>query len=449
MSCHRIVFLIDNKRRDLMVAGVIGRHLEEKGHKVFYEPLEATFAVLAAYRPDVIVFNHLSASHLVAYSRRLHDLGVIVAVLPNEGVAYQKESQDFLALKGYANAWIDIYFCWNRPLSEAVKRNDAGGAIQAPVVGVPRFDLYFEPFVSHWRKTCAWLDTTRPNVLVCTNYALAKYHTLPVEEADKLFRSWADSITWMKDYRGCIAVQYRNRERLFSFLQALAISERYNVILRPHPNEEADWYVRRLAEMPDRLGSRIRLAVNENITQLIVNCDLEISMDSCTTAMESWIAGKPTIDLPMESHEILTKAAVQGLNTTCDDPSALPDMVASALINPVSEELCLKRAAHLETWCSSPDGTSSLRVATFLNDVADRRGEIDYADRLTLDDRRKALKLKILRAFGLPYNWQPQLALRGFFDPKGTFIKRRIHAKTMTPKDERAMRALVSKIYAN
>ena len=95
MSKKRVVYLVDNKNRDLMGASLIAHYIRESGHECFLEPLEAYQAALGAHKPHLMIFNHLLASHLAAYSRRLNSLGIKVAVLSNEGILYDKDVLDF------------------------------------------------------------------------------------------------------------------------------------------------------------------------------------------------------------------------------------------------------------------------------------------------------------------------------------------------------------------
>ena len=55
---HKVVYLVDNKRRDLAMAALIALQLERRGIECVLEPLESYRAVLAADRPDMIIFNH-------------------------------------------------------------------------------------------------------------------------------------------------------------------------------------------------------------------------------------------------------------------------------------------------------------------------------------------------------------------------------------------------------
>jgi surface carbohydrate biosynthesis protein len=437
----QVVLLVDNKRRDLMVAGLIAYQLDQIGIDCALEPLEATFAILAAYKPDMVIFNHLSASHLVRYSHRLRKLGVLVAVLPNEGLIYKDEIRDFIALSSHNDAHVDIYFCWNEPLARSIQKSNPAYEDSIRIVGIPRFDFYCKPWSILYKNKEK--NTGRPKLLVCTNYVFAHYHELPPEEGARLFGDWASRVALYKDYRGAIATHHANRQRLFSFLTPLLATKLYDVILRPHPNETASWYTARIRELPEALQSFIRLEADRNITDLILNCDLEISMDTCTTALESWIANKPTIDLDMQHHPMLTNEIVRPLNVHCWDPDDLPNLVAEALAEPMQSAYAEKRASHLQHWCHRSDGTATEAVTHAIRDAIAKRGpNPKLSENLSLTDRRKGLKLKALRAFNLPYNWSPFLRWRAITSPGKAAIKHSIYAKTITPSDVHHVRRI-------
>ena len=433
MKTQRVIYLVDNKRRDLAMAALIALQLERRGIECQLEPLESYRAVLAADRPDLIIFNHLVASHLVRYSQRLHQEGVLVAVLPNEGILYKEEVLQFNAGRFHNAAHIDLFFAWNEVFRDALVAAGMGAQTRIEVVGVPRFDYYFAPWSVRYAPVLR-PPRERPLVLVSTNFVFAKYGDLPPEEATELFKDWARRMESYRDYPGAVQVSHRNRERLFAFLETLLGDGRYDVILRPHPNEEAAWYEQRIAALPAALCLRLRLEAERNITSLILECDLEISMDSCTTALESWIAGKPTLDLELERHPLLSNPMLDPLNLRCERPEDLPGLVAAQLANPTQPEFHDIRAAHLARWCASPRGDSAARVANAIAETLAARSTT-LSLRLTLSDRRRGLKLKALRGLGKPYNWHPQIGLRAWFNPTGTYIKRRILGKTITPAE--------------
>ena len=286
-----VVILVDHKIRDLPVAVLIAFHLEQLGMEVHLEPLESYKGVLAAFRPDPIIFHHLLASHLVEYSKRLHKMGVLVAVLFSEGLTYGKEMRLFSAGRNHG-AHIDLFFCWNEPIKEAMREVGADSSTRIEVVGPPRMDFYFPPW-SGTNGAEGGSRRSRPKILLATNLGLAPYKELPPVEADKLFDIWSKRIASYKDYWGAIEVQYRSRSRVLDYMRQLLESDRYDVVLRPHPREGHEYYHDWVESLPVALQRSIVVDGTSKISELIIDCDLEISLDTCTTALEPWIAVVP------------------------------------------------------------------------------------------------------------------------------------------------------------
>ena len=271
----RVVVLVDDRKRDLMVASLIAFQLERRGVRCFLEPLEAYQGVLAAHRPDLILFNHVSASHLVAYTQRLAKMNIKTAVSLNEGLCYDDDERAYNAQKHHQAAHIDLYFTWNQPFySSLIESGFDAETIQ--VVGNPRHDFYFSPwsraFESHKRSSC-----DKPLILVCTNFGLVDFYDLPRSEADKFFAPWKDRIPYLRDYMSLIKAHHNYRKAVLPHLEALLSSGEFNVILRPHPRERLDFYHSWMAKLDDRQKKLIRIDADTNITSLLLACDLVVS----------------------------------------------------------------------------------------------------------------------------------------------------------------------------
>ncbi|MGE0340619.1 MAG: surface carbohydrate biosynthesis protein, partial [Xanthobacteraceae bacterium] len=285
------VLLVDSKHRDLAGAALIARHLAARGVECHLEPLEAFKAVVGAHRPGIIVFNHLTASHLVAWSKRLAAMNILTAVLPNEGITYDDEARQYDANRRHKGAHIDHFFCWNEKHREALISEGFGERTQFHVVGVPRFDFYFEPWSQLFEIE---RQRRKPRILICTNFPTARFKTLPREHADALFKGWL-SIPRYRDYWAGIDEHYQARERFFDFVDRLVEQDRYEIIVRPHPVEGPEFYEKKIAEKPSRKA--VALDVGTNVTRAIIAADLVIQCETCTTALESWIRQKPTVSL--------------------------------------------------------------------------------------------------------------------------------------------------------
>jgi surface carbohydrate biosynthesis protein len=438
----RVVLLVDNKRRDLPGDALIAHNLGKLGVECFLEPLEAYKGCLAGHRPHMIIFNHLLGSHLVEYSKRLAKLGVLVGVLPNEGILYNPDVLRFNANKSHSGAHIDYFFCWNDAHKDALLENGFGN-VNIEVIGPPKFDYYFKPW-SNIFNIRRGTSEKKPKVLVCTNFVFSKYKELTPEHADRLFAPWKDRIPGYKDYWGLIDVNHKARTDFFGYLDRMVRSRKYNITLRPHPSEDSGPYKRWYDGLADDLRKHVVLDTDTNITELILSCDIEVSCETCTTALESWIAGKPTIELVFGRHPVFFHPEIGALNVLCDDPDKATDLIDSQLERPVQAGFTLARKEHLMKWCASPDGTASYRIAKVIADAVKNRTEPAW-DALSFDERRKGIKLKIHNTSGLPYHFD-------YF----MFIKRRLRKaryagkyaafqKSIRPMDVVSMMALIEK----
>lgn len=439
---HRptVVVMVDNKRRDLLGAAFLAHQLERLGIDCRLEPLEATFAVLGAHQPDMIVFNHLSATHLSAYTQKLRRLGVLVGLMPNEGLGYTRTAQDLVTLKAHKESHVDVYFCWNEPSAEAVRRNAAENVRRVEVVGVPRFDFYHHPWSRYFLDADkARKPGERQRILVCTNFVFADYADKP-EAAEALFGNWATYVPGLADFRTAMEISLRNRNRLPEFLAPILAADRWDVILRPHPAESIATYRAMVDAFPEALRRNVRLSTGDSITPMILDCDLEISMDSCTTALESWLSGKPTLELEMERHPILTQDLLLPLNVQVSDPARIVEEVEKALADPTQPEKAAVRQAHIDTWCRYPEGGATMRMAEIIRDAIVARGPLPrFAAGLEVGDRRRGMKLKMLQALNKPYNWQPQMYFRRLLDQDGAYLRWKDQEKAIRPSDVAAV----------
>ena len=432
------VILVDHRTRDLMVAVLLARQLEERGVQCHLEPLESYHGCLAAYAPDLILFNHINSGHLVRYSHRLAKLGVLTAVLPNEGILYDEEVLRYNSGKYHQGAHIDYFFCWNALHRDALLAAGlAGQPTRVEVCGVPRFDFYFEPWARVFNLPPQPAGR-RPRLLCCTNFGFAFYADKAPAVAERLFAPWKERVSLMRDPAAIIELQARERVRALDHLRQLAECGEFDLTLRPHPREDSAFYAQFLASLTPAAQTRVRLDATSNITELILACDLEISCETCTTALESWIADKPTVELTFERHPLFFHAETAQHNVLCDKPADLVGLVCQQLQPGAQAALAAGRRQHLAKWCASPAGDAAGRVAAVLAEAVHARPA--PARQFTLGERRKGAKLKLLRRANLPYHFDPLLALKRRLLPRRYTAKSFTLDKAIRPSDVAADR---------
>lgn len=448
MKQRCIVILVDHKVRDLLGATLMAHHVEARGIKCHLEPLESTLSCLVKHQPDLILFNHLTAPHLVRYSKRLKELNVLNAVLPNEGISYDEEVMRFNAGGHHKGAHIDLFFCWNEAHKQAIQEQmPSSSFMRLEVCGVPRFDFYFKPWSDVFSQGCP-ARGKKPKILVCTNFAYARYDTQSEADKKRFFSQFA-VIPVARDYHGNIAASSRARTQFLVFLEALARSTEFEITLRPHPREEASWYAEHIKSFPEEARSSITIDSDSVVTALMQSCDLEIACETCTTSMEAWMSGKPAIELVFERNPIFFHEQVSRLNTLCDDPAQIVETVRHELNDAQGhvQGFSAGRREHLRKWCSSPDGHTSERVAEILCEAV--KAKEPMSPNFTLSERRKGLKLKLTNAFDIRYNFSPMLSLKTRLMPKDYATKYMAYRKIIRPSDVREAREKLNAVIRN
>jgi hypothetical protein len=284
-------------------------------------------------------------------------------------------------------------------------------------------------------------------VLLCTNFALARFWELPKAQADKFFAAWKDRIPVYSNYWQSVEASFKGSRRVLEFAGALAASDRFDLVLRPHPREAVERYAQWHARLPARQRERVRVDVSSNITSLILDCDLEVSCETCTTALESWIAGKPTIELELYKDPLLYHPQHAAANNACGDPRELPALVERILAEGEPATVLAARQRHLAKWCHSPDGRSSERLARAIADAVHQAKPADWSQ-LNASDRRRATKLRLLRNLGVAYHFDPLMPLKMRVNRGRYAIKDYSYRKSIKPRDVAEARRQLKKALA-
>jgi len=217
-------------------------------------------------------------------------------------------------------------------------------------------------------------------------------------------------------------------------LTELARAKKWELIVRPHPYEKIDVFRAWIEKLPADQQAGVRLDKESMITPLILNSELQISCETCTTALEAWIARKPTIELLLLKNPVYYHAELAALQPVCENPAEIVGLVEQELQQPEQTAFQAGRHAHLEKWCYTTDGQSCSLVAEVIAEAVKRAPEPDWS-KLNLTDRRRGLKLKLLRQLNLPYHFDPLLFAKKILMPKKYTIKQFVLDKSIRPSD--------------
>ncbi len=436
MPSDSIVILVDHKDRDLMGAALIAYHLEGMGIACHLEPLQSWRSCLPAWRPSMILFNHLNTKALSDFSEDLHRRGVLVGVLLNEGMCLADAQRVYLSQKQHPGIHCDLFLTWNEKHREELIRN---GFVSPPenviTTGVPRFDLYCEPWSSAYRRK---RDSPLTHVLVNTTFAFAHFHDRSEGEQASLISALGEGkIPEKRDYKSMIAAHHRGRAKLPGFIDEMLRHGGYEITVRPHPREDLGFYMDYIAGLPGDQRERVRLDGKAPVQEAIITSDVVLNCENCTTSMETWISGKPSLTLVFERHPAFFAENSSTRSPLVSDPKELPGALENALAHPEQPEYRDARQAYLNEWIFRTDGKCALRVAEAIRKELGNRSNLSPSYPTDFPSLRRGLKSRFARLFDEPSHTQLKHWFR--WKIRGTrgkhSMKYRSYLKAVRPSD--------------
>lgn len=306
----RILLLIDQKWRDLPGHVLLKRVLEVRfGHRVVAGPIGSEGLLVPLFRPDAVVFNHLLESAKVRLARALRGAGIGVVALPTEGIPSLADVRLLAAGKYTDMSLVDLQLCWNRPMRDLIVDADILPAERVRVIGVPRFDVYHgpagrlvaSPDVVRRRYR---LHPERPIVLLTSNFVNAGFVEERMDFLEANSRDLGlDRVPSYARPAENARQDHRTRELALAALTRLLDDvPSIAVAVKPHPNENQRAYRRWLASVEARWPGRVALIEAEYIWDVLGMASVVIQR-SCTTAVEAWFRGLPTLEFRLNPED--------------------------------------------------------------------------------------------------------------------------------------------------
>lgn len=443
---HRIVILIDHKTRDLPGAALIAHHLQHMGVEVHLEPLESWRSCLYAWKPDLVLFNHILHDHILKLSAQLHEWGVVVGCLLSEGLCQSDSIRKYLSEPQSPDLHCDFFLAWNEPHRQALEEAHFTTPTEnAITVGVPRFDFYCQPWCNFFEKP---RKNKRIRILFNTTFALAPHYEYTQKKKDLLKGSFGGGkLPGFSDHNKMIEDHHKGRAAVRKYLEPLIRANCFEISLRPHPREDLGFYEDLLQSIDSPGTKHITLERRCSIFESIINSDIILNCEDCTTSIESWIAKKPTITLLFEQSPVFFTEFFAKCSPHVDSPDELIPIIHRELENPDQPDFAEPRKSHLDTWLYRTDGKSSYRAAVAIRDsLAANNPNPKYP--FSLSGMRRGLKLRLLQLFDEPGHAQIKDILRRLKPNDTDQVDRRYrdYQKAIRPSDVARVSAELEKI---
>lgn len=297
-TAHGPLFLmIETKARELDAKLLLAAKALADGYVVFLGRKGSTLSVAEAIGRGVVLDKDHGDNRGGDRARRLKEAGIVCAALDEEGLvfpsedAYRKERQ----MQGLtAFQYLDATFVWGQNQRDMLSSwliEDYSKTIS--ITGNPRLDLLQKPVSNYFKGDVIKIKRKFSRyILVNTNFQAGNY-------ARFYGRSYVDEMR----HRGKVKNSedekfYLERssyfEALFNYYADLIrkLSKNYpdiRVVVRPHPSEDYSAWSEVLREL-----SNVSVVGDGNITPWILGASAVIHT-SCTTGIESFIAGVPVL----------------------------------------------------------------------------------------------------------------------------------------------------------
>jgi surface carbohydrate biosynthesis protein len=377
----RIQLLCDHKWRDLPNLTVTKFRLEQLGHRVVISTTKDVLPTVQWFRPDCFVINHLFSPENVALARALRACNVATVLLPTEGAVHpalaplgEGEYSDF--------AVVDLLLAWGESAAVPIRERWGFDDKSAPITGFSRLDFYHPKFRSLITPRDEFLramklDPSKPVVTWATAFSYAHLGRSPEsmakykrEQKDFGIRASYERIGLDPD----TIPQLHARGQELGARNFIALAKALpdvQFIIRPHPTEDRNYY---RALMREHGIESIAFCPQDYIWNVLNASDVHLHRH-CTTAVEAWTWGKPTIEMAFDPIPQLAWPEREAGSDIAENAGGLIEIVRGYLAGkPLTAEQKASRERHIAHSLGPVDGRRSIAAADEIDRLLRERG---------------------------------------------------------------------------
>ncbi len=326
---HQHVYLpIEFSSRELEGKLLLAAHLLASGASVVIGQQWNILHNLERLPKGLVLFKSLNSIHRTAM-HRARTLGFGVATLEEETLALTSEKAIAIFYDDSLSQLVDLHFC-HGDLELRVAERFLGVNPKIKVSGNPRLDLLKPPYRQIYDHSVNRIRGEHGNfILVNTNFgwhnsALGSVEKVIAvyEKAGALDRSDPQSVQLLKDQLVC---EQSNIAAALDFIRiARAALPNINIVVRPHPNENLNTWLRMYSSDP---AVRI-VREGSHVPWTLASCVLVHT--SCTTGFEAAVARHPAISLVPKQSWVTDAFVSNSINVVCNSAESVVHEIASS-----------------------------------------------------------------------------------------------------------------------
>lgn len=297
----RVFFPYETKNREFDGKLLLSSFLLNRGFTIFIGSRKAMKIEALSCTKGIYFLKSLSNEEKGFYDELRRRGHKIVLLHAEGGIHYKKNEENILsAFNPKLLAYIDRNYIFGSSIKNSIElltsyKNNL-------VTGEPRFDLLKPKYNQYFGEELKRIrNKYQSYVLINTNFGLS--NSFVGEE--KLLKYYGTENTMTDESKRLLLYKMDFQKRVFNaYLDAIRFIagkfKNINFIVRPHPSESEEGYLRIASEFPN-----VHVNKEGNVVQWILGAKSIIHYD-CTTGMEAALAGIPVISfLPEKDENIL------------------------------------------------------------------------------------------------------------------------------------------------
>ncbi len=319
---------IEFSSRELEGKLLLAAHLLASGASVVIGQQWNILHNLERLPTGLVLFKSLNSIHRKSM-HRAKALGFGVATLEEEALALTSEKAISIFYDDSLSRLVDLHFC-HGDFELQVAERFLGVNQKVKVSGNPRLDLLKPPYRQIYDRSVDRIRAEHGSfILINTNFgwhnsALGSVEKVIAmhEKAGALDRSDPQSVQLLRDQLVC---EQANIAVALDFIRnARAALPEINIVVRPHPNENLNTWLRMYSNDPSvrivREGSHVPWTLASRV----------LVHTSCTTGFEAAVARHPAISLVPKQSWVTDAFVSNSINVVCESAESAVQEIISA-----------------------------------------------------------------------------------------------------------------------